>query len=171
MTPEKAQVWHDYPMGGKPTKCCGRTRQELALNAAMTTDQKRVTCDGTTEPLLMAHEVYPHPSDMHDQPPTVEAAVKYHLARCLALYPAGSVIDSDRVEWMDRINLYLGERHIACLMIALHKGLSGQEAVNDAHAWSCGDDAELVYDLAEQYGVDLHRIKPYGLRTRPGSQV
>lgn len=153
-----SDTWHDYPKVGERTTCCNRLTEELPLGDGRTSQAAQVNCDGNYTPALWAHEVYPHPSECHDKPPRLEDAVRYHLARTVALYPAE--FDGSR-EWMDRITQMLAERKIACLVLALHKGLSGQEALDWAHAYSSGDDAEIIYDLAHEYGVDLGRIRLY----------
>jgi hypothetical protein len=154
-----SNIWHDFK---NPTECCGRPPWELPIGDGRTSDGKRVTCDGNQEAAVMAHEVYAHPSEYADEPPTLDHAVRYHIARALAMYPCEG--DLDNPEWFDRIATHLNERQIACLYAALAKGLSGQEAVDYAHAYSSGDSSELLYDLAVEFGVELDRIRPYAMR-------
>ena len=161
---EEAQkpVMHDYPKRGARTSCCDRDRNDLPFADGMTTRAEDVTCDGTYAPAVRAHEVYPHPSDRHDQPPTLTDAAKYHAARALALYND----DIDHPGYMDRLVLALTERTVAWHVAALASGLSGQEALNWVHWHDLDETNEMLYDLCEELGVELGRIKPYPLRER-----
>ena len=66
------------------------------------------------------------PSDRHDEPPTLEDAAKYHAVRALALY----CDDVDHPGWTERLMLALAERSVAWHVAALHKGMSGQAALD-----------------------------------------
>lgn len=153
---------HTYPRRGQATTCCGQTRDTLPLDAGMTTDPKGVTCDGTVVETVWAHEVYPHPSDGFEAGP-LEDDVRYHLARAIAMVPEYDGGEFGRA-YVERINVMLGERHIACLLVALHKGLTGQAAHDFAHQYSGDESGECIYDFAREYGVDLGRIKHYEVR-------
>lgn len=151
---------HDYPRRGEVTSCCGRDRNALPFGEGMTSDARLVTCDGKFEPAVLAHEVYLHPSDRHDQPPALADAAKYHAARALALYND----DVNHPGYMDRLLLALTQRTIAWHVAALARGLSGQEALDWVHAHDTDDSNELLFDLCASLGVALDRIKPYPLR-------
>ena len=155
-------VMHDYPKRGELTSCCGRDRNDLPFGEGMTSRAADVTCDGTYEPAVMAHELYPHPSDRHDEPPTLEDAAKYHAVRALALY----CDDVDHPGWSERLMLALAERSVAWHVAALHKGMSGQAALDWVHWHNLDETNEMLYDLCQSLGVDLDRIKPYRLRER-----
>lgn len=154
-------TYHDYPRGtaGKTT-CCGRPSAELPLGDGRTSDPKRVTCTGQFTPTVYAHEVYPHPNDGIDAGPLLDD-LRYQLARTIALggaeYGGG---DFSRA-YVERINLVVAERHVACLMVALAKGLTGQEAHAFAHAYAGDESGEVIYDFATEFGVELDRIKAY----------
>lgn len=160
---------HDYPKRGVPTSCCGRDRNELPIGEGMTTRAAAVTCDGTYTPAVLAHEIYPHPSDRHDEPPTLADAAKYHAARALALY----CDDIDHPGYMDRLVLALTERTVAWHVAALAAGMSGQEALDWVHWHDLDDSNEMLYEHCEALGVELDRIRPYPLPTArpipPGS--
>jgi len=162
-------IYHDFK---SPTECCKRPADELPLGDGRTSSATHVTCDGTFTPAVHAHELYPHPSDRHDEPQTLVDAVRYHLARTLAMCPPEHLSDDGGLDraWMDRINLMLTERTVACLVVALHKGMSGQRALDWAHVHSSGETGELIYDLAREYGVEVDRIRHYSLREEPGTE-
>lgn len=164
ITVEKDQkpVMHDYPKHGARTSCCDRDRNDLPLGEGMTTRAADVTCDGTYTPAVLAHEVYPHPSDHPDKPPTLADAAKYHAARALALYND----DINHPGYMERLILALTERTVAWHVAALCCGLSWQEALDWVHWHDLDDSNEMLYDLCKELGVELGRIKPYPLRER-----
>lgn len=161
-------VTHDYPKRGQRTACCDRDRNDLPLDEGMSTRVGDVTCDGTYTPAALAHEVYPHPSDRHDQPPTLDDAAKYHAARALALFND----DINHPGYGDRLVLALTERTVAWHVAALARGLSGQDVLDWVHWHDLDDGNEMLYDLCEELGVELDRIRPYPLRdtrvTTPG---
>lgn len=157
-----SNVMHDYPKRGELTSCCGRDRNDLPLGEGMTSRAADVTCDGTYVPTVLAHEIYPHPSDRHDEPPTLTEAAKYHAARALTLYND----DVDHPGYSDRLMLALTERTVAWHVAALAKGMSGQEALSWVHWHDLDETNEMLYDLCVELGVELDRIKPYPLRDR-----
>lgn len=153
---------HDYPRRGETTSCCGRDRNDLPFGEGMSSRPQDVTCDGTYEPAVLAHEIYPHPSDRHDEPPTLTDAAKYHAARALALYND----DITHPSHVDRLMLMLAERSTAWHVAALARGLSGQEALDWVHWHDLDDSNEMLYNLCKDLGVELDRIKPYPLPER-----
>ena len=153
---------HAWTKRDEVTSCCGRRADELPLSDGRTTDPKGVTCNGTFEPAVWAHDVYPHPSDHWDAAPPLADAAKYQAARALAL----TCSDIDAPGYHDRLILMLAERTTAWHVAALARGMSGQEALDWVHGHSMDDSQELLYDLCHELGVELHRIKPYALRER-----
>ena len=152
---------HDSPRRGEVTSCCGRDRNDLPLGEGMSSRQQDITCDGTYEPALLAHEVYPHPSDDPEEPPSLQDAARYHAARALAMYND----DVNHPGYMERLHIALAERTIAWHVAALHFGrFTGQDALDWIHGYDSAEDNELLYDLCVRLGVKLDRIKPYPLR-------
>lgn len=116
-----------------------------------------------------AYELYPHREDGGSRSLAVD--VPYQIAHAIGM-SAGTrewheLIDQDGDGVRDavhRTTQFLEACHIALLAVALHEGLSGQEAWDKATRWA-GDEAdEALWDAADKYGVPLNDIKPYPIR-------
>ncbi len=112
-----------------------------------------------------AHELYPHADEWDTRP--LEQEVPYRLARAVGFridgtgwYTAAPGVAGNRT--ME----YLNEARLALLAVALHEGLSGDEA------WQWVDvrlheEIWQLWESCEKYGVDVDRIKPYPCGDEP----
>lgn len=112
-----------------------------------------------------AHELYPHADEWETRPLDVE--VPYRLARAAGFRLDGSGWSTaDPARAMARTMEYLNEALIALLAVALHEGLSGDEA------WQWVDvrlheEIWQLWESCEKYGVPFDRIKPYPCGDEP----
>lgn len=110
-----------------------------------------------------AHELYPHAEEWETRP--LEVEVPYRLARAVGFDVNGTSwydaeTPGERERMADRTMQMINETRIALLTVALHKGMTGDEA----WAWvdqNVHEEMEQLYDSCKEYGVDVHRIKPY----------
>lgn len=110
-----------------------------------------------------AHELYPHADEWETRPLAVE--VPYRIARAVGF-------DLDGTGWFDaetpeeyrrageRTMAMINETRIALLAVALHKGMTGDEAWRWVDE-SCHEERFRLYEAAEEYGIDTYAIKPY----------
>lgn len=120
-----------------------------------------------------AHELYPHPEEGEAR--ALEVDVRYTIARAI-----GSGIGR---EWHDLIDeggesarqaaertmQHLTLCDIAFLAVALHEGLAGQDAWDRARSYAGDECDEILWEIAERYGIDPDAIKPYVIREEPST--
>lgn len=116
-----------------------------------------------------AYELYPHREDSESRSLAVD--VPYQIANAIGM-------SSGTREWHELIDQggdaaqaavnrtvqFLEACHVALLAVALHEGLSGQQAWDEATRWAGDEAGEMLWDAAQQYGVPLNDIKPYPIR-------
>lgn len=110
-----------------------------------------------------AHELYPHADEWETRP--LAAEVPYRIARAVGF-------DVDGTGWFDaetpteymqaneRTAAMINETRIALLAVALHKGMTGDEAWRWADE-SCHEEMWRLHEAAAEYGIDTYAIKPY----------
>jgi hypothetical protein len=114
-----------------------------------------------------AHELYPVPEEGEARPLDVE--VRYHLSRAIGYDVSGTSWGSVEPRTLagERIMTMLREADLALLAVALHKGLSGQEAWDFMATRATGEVSEWISEFAVEYAVDWHEIKPYQCGPEP----
>lgn len=112
-----------------------------------------------------AHELYPHSDEWETRP--LDAEVPYRIARAIGFDPHGTGwFDAEPRMTGERTMQMINETRIALLAVALHKGMTGDEA------WTWADESvheEMfrLYESAPEYGVDPDLIKPYPCGPEP----
>lgn len=119
---------------------------------------------------VYAHELVAEPRE--DAPASERA--RYHLARALGLSPGSDIIpesDAGRRQFADRVTLYLAECRVALLVVALERGLTGDEAVRFAGERCHEEVGEWLWQYAVERGVEADRIRRYLLPYELSKQV
>lgn len=116
-----------------------------------------------------AHELYPHADEWETRP--LEVEVPYRIARAVGFDVRGtSWFDMDTKDQArrsgERTMQMINEARIALLAVALHKGMTGDEAWRWADE-SCHEEMWRLYEAAEEYGIDTNAIKPYPCGPEP----
>lgn len=116
-----------------------------------------------------AHELYPHSEEWVTRP--LEVEVPYRIARAVGFQVEGTSwfygeTQEDHRRTGERTMQMLNETRIALLAVALHKGMTGDEAWAwvDSHLH---EEMEQLYQSCKEYGVDVDRIKPYPCGPEP----
>lgn len=117
-----------------------------------------------------AHELFPHAKEGEVRPLDVE--VPYRIARAVGYDVAGTGwFDAETreqgIRMAARTVQLMNEARITMLAMALHKGLSGDEAWRWADSGMGDGEMWRVYEEAAAYGVDVHAIKPYPCGPEP----
>ncbi len=123
------------------------------------------TPEGRRTKRRYAHELYPHADEWETRP--LEQEVPYRLARAVGFQPEGTgwfnaapkVAAARTVE-------YLNEARIALLAVALHEGITG----NEAWQWvdvRLHEEIWQLWESCKKYGVNPDQIKPYPCGDEP----
>lgn len=105
-----------------------------------------------------AHEIVAHPEE--GEAVDLLHLVRYHYAQAQAWHLAFAEAINSR-DFDFPLSQYLGHAHLAFLHDALHQGLAGQEAADWASVRNHSESAELVWERADKYGLDVDQIRPY----------
>lgn len=107
-----------------------------------------------------ASEVVPEPGD----DASLLDLTRYHVARALGFWRGFMDAPIERVG--DRTLVVVAQSQVALLLVALHDGLSGEEAARWAFD-RChdGDAGEWLWAAGERLGIDPNSIKGYEVRT------
>lgn len=129
-----------------------------------------MTTDGRRTKRRYAHELFPHADDGETRP--LEVEVPYRIARAIGFDPQGtSWFDMDTEEQracaVDRTMQHINESRLAMLAIALHKGMTGDEAWHWADVGMGDGEMWRIYESAAEYSVDMYAIKPYPCGPEP----
>lgn len=129
----------------------------------MTTEERRTK-------RRYAHELFPHAEEGKAR--RLEVEVPYRIARAIGFDPQGtSWFDMDtkeqRARTVERTMQHINESRLAMLAIALHKGLTGDDAWRWADEGMGDGEMWRIYESAPEYGVDIYAIKPYPCGPEP----